>query len=436
MVPMSADAALAIVGGRLIDGLGGDPIADATLVIEDGRVRAAGKGARVPRGAEVIDAAGRTVLPGIIDCHVHSTYRARDIRKHLTNTPTYNVLRSTQILAETLACGVTTARDMGGADAGFREAVAEGFVTGPRLLISIVMISQTGGHGDSWVPAGIRLQKRAWLPSGVVDGPDEMRKLVRTLLMAGADFIKICTTGGITSLTDSWDEPQLAADEIRTAVAEAAAKRKRVAVHAEGLDGIRNALCADIYSLEHGWFMDERCVEQMIARGIWWVPTISLVPLSVERRKNDPAWSSQQLAKEDDKDAAIYQAMQKQIPLWKDAVKRGIKVAMGTDQSHRLLVGENLVELEFMVNWLGMSEMEAIVASTSRAAECIERPELGALVPGRIADVLVVDGDPLDDIRVLQQRDRLHLVMKEGKPYRNLLDGRRAGSRAAAPARG
>src|SRR4029450_7033440 len=111
---------------------------------------------------------------------------------------------------ETLACGVTTARDMGSADAGFREAIAEGFIKGPRLLISIVMISQTGGHGDCWVPAGIRLQKRAWLPSGVVDGPEEMRKMVRTLLMAGADFIKICTTGRISSLLDRRDERQIA----------------------------------------------------------------------------------------------------------------------------------------------------------------------------------------------------------------------------------
>jgi imidazolonepropionase-like amidohydrolase len=407
---VSTQDAFAIVGGRLIDGLGRDPIEKATVVIEGRRVTAAGD-ARVPRGAKVIDAGGRTVLPGIIDCHVHSTYRARDIRKHLTNTPTYNVLRSTQILEETLACGVTTARDMGGADAGFREAIAEGFVNGPRLLISIVMISQTGGHGDSWVPAGVRLQKRAWLPSGIADGPDEMRKLVRTLLMAGADFIKICATGGITSLTDSWDEPQLAVDEIRVAVAEAAAKHKRVAVHAEGLEGIRNALRADVYSIEHGWFMDEACVEQMIARGIWWVPTLALVPLAVERRKNDPGWSNQQLAKEDDKDAAIYAAMQKQIPLWKDAVRRGIRVAMGTDQSHRLLVGENPVELEFMVKWLGMSEMDAIVASTSRAAECIERPELGALVPGKVADVLVVDGDPLEDIGAMA---RVTFVMKGG----------------------
>src|ERR1700726_4857219 len=187
---------LAIVGGRVIDGLGGDPIEKGTVLIERDRITTVGKDAatRIPRDAKVLDVAGRTVLPGIIDCHVHSTYRARDIRAHLTNTPTYNVLRSTHILEETLACGVTTARDMGGADAGFREAIAQGFVKGPRRLISIVMISQTGGHGDSWVPAGIRLQKRSWLPSGIVDGPQEMRKLVRTLLMAGADFIKICTT--------------------------------------------------------------------------------------------------------------------------------------------------------------------------------------------------------------------------------------------------
>jgi len=418
------DRTTAIVGARVIDGLGREPIEKGTVVIEDDSVTAVGKdtAVQIPRGANVLDAAGRTVLPGIIDCHVHSTYRARDIRKHLTNTPTYNVLRSTHILEETLACGVTTARDMGGADAGFRQAIAEGFIKGPRLLISIVMISQTGGHGDSWVPAGIRLQKRAWLPSGVVDGPQEMRKLVRTLLMAGADFIKICTTGGITSLTDSWDERQLAADEIRTAVAEARAKRKGVAVHAEGLDGIRNALTAEIHSLEHGWFIDEWCVDHMIKHGIWWVPTLALVPLSVERRKADPAWSNQQLANEDDKDAAIHAAMQKQIPLWKDAVRRGIKVAMGTDQSHRLLVGENLVELDFMVKWLGMSEMDAIVAATSRAAECIERPELGALAPGKRADVLVVDGDPLADIAVLQDRKRLHLILKDGWAYKNLMN--------------
>lgn len=414
---------LAIVGGRIIDGTGADPVDKGVVVVEDGRIAAVGSESsiRVPRGADVLNAAGRTVLPGIIDCHVHGTYRARDMRRHLLNTPTYNILQSTAILKETLHCGVTTARDMGGADAGFREAIAEDVIEGPRLLISIIMISQTGGHGDYWLPAGFRVPKRTWLPEPVADGVDEVRRKVRHTLMAGADFIKICATGGITSVTDSWDEPQFTVEELATAVAEANARNKRVAVHAEGVAGIRNALRAGVYSLEHGWFVDEECVDMMLAQGTWWVPTLALVPLSVERRGNDPGWSGQQLGQEDRKDAEIYDRMQAQKPLWQDAVRRGVKVAMGTDQSHRLLVGENLVELEFMVDYLGMSPMSAIVAATSLAAECIERPELGALAPGKTADVLVVDGDPLADVRVLQPRENIHLVMKDGKAYRNLL---------------
>jgi imidazolonepropionase-like amidohydrolase len=414
----------AIAGGRVIDGFGGDPIDNGVVLVDDGRISRVGSAETVPlpRGAEVIDASGFTVMPGIVDCHVHGTYRARDMRQHLLNTPTYNVLRSTQILEETLACGVTTARDMGGADAGFREAINDGLIHGPRLLISIVMISQTGGHGDYWVPAGMRIAKRAWLPDPVADGVDDLRRLVRHVLAAGADFVKICSTGGITSVADSWDEPQFTVDELRVAVTEAAAKRKRVAVHAEGLDGIRMALDAGVHSVEHGWFIDEECIDRMVEQGTWWVPTLALVPLSVERRKADPQWSSQQMGKEDAKDTEINERMQnEQVPIWREAVRRGVKIAMGTDQSHRLLVGENMVELEFMVDSLGMSPMEVIVASTSRAAECIEQPDVGALEAGRLADVLVVDGDPTEDVRVLQERERLKLIMKDGVAYRNRL---------------
>jgi imidazolonepropionase-like amidohydrolase len=413
----------AIVGGTLIDGLGGDPIKSGTVVIENGRIIAAGSGEKIaiPSGAQRLDASGRTVLPGFIDCHVHGTYRARDMRQHLLNTPTYNVLRSIEIFRETLACGITTARDMGGADAGFRAAIEEGLIDGPRLLISLGMISQTGGHGDYWVPADMRIKKRAWLPDTVADGVEDIRRLVRELLMRGADFIKICATGGITSVTDSWDEPQFTIEEIRTAVEEAAAKRRRVAVHAEGIDGIRNAVKAGIHTLEHGWFLDEESADEMIKMNTWWVPTLALVPLSVKKRADDKSWAGHQMGQEDVKDKQIYNLMQDQIPIWKEAVRRGIKVAMGTDQSHRLLVGENMMELKFMVDWLGMTPMEVIVASTSKAAECIERPELGALAPGKVADVLVVDGDPLADIRVMEDRSRLHLVMKAGKAFTNKL---------------
>ncbi len=416
-------ATLAITGGTLIDGSGRDPVANATVLIEGERIAAAGPAASIaiPKDARIIDAAGHTVLPGIIDCHVHGTYRARDMRQHLLNAPTYNVLRSTAVLRETIACGVTTARDMGGADAGFREAIAEGYIDGPRLLISIAMVSQTGGHGDAWVPAGLRVQKRAWLPSPVADGVDEVRRLVRHLLMAGADFIKICATGGITSVTDSWDESQFTIEEIKVAVAEAAMRRKTVAVHAEGLDGIRTALGAGIHSLEHGWFIDEQCVDTMLKAGTWWVPTLALVPLSLEHRKANTAWDKQQLANEAVKELEIFERMEKQVPLWKDAVKRGVKVAFGTDQSHRLLVGENMVEFRFMVDWLGMSPMQALVAATSRAAECIGLASVGMLEAGRYADVLVVDGDPLGNIRILEERARLKMVMQGGRAFTNTL---------------
>ena len=413
----------AITGGQLITGLGTDPISNGTVVIVGDRIAAAGPATDVPipADANTIDASGHTVLPGLIDCHVHSTYRARDVKQHLLNTPSYNILRSTQIIEETLACGITSAREMSGADAGFREAINEGLIPGPRLQISILMISQTGGHGDYWVPAGMHIPKRAWLRSPVADGPEEIRKLVRHVLMAGADFVKICTSGGITSVSDSWDEPQYTVEEIRVAVDEAANKGKGVAVHAEGTSGIKRALEAKVHSIEHGWFIDEECVDRMIDQGTWWVPTIALVPLSVEHRKTNTQWSTQQLGDEAKKDNEILSLFETQRSLWRDAVRRGIKVAMGSDQSHRLMTGNNLVELEYMVDWLGISPMEAIVCATGRAAECMQRPDLGVLEPGRLADVVVVEGDPLSDIKLLQGRDKIKLIMKDGEFYKQEL---------------
>ena len=413
----------AITGGQLVTGLDSEPIPNSTVVIVGDRITAAGPAADVtiPADANTIDAAGHTVLPGLIDCHVHSTYRARDVKQHLLNTPSYNILRSTQIIEETLACGITSAREMSGADAGFRAAIDEQLIPGPRLQISILMISQTGGHGDYWVPAGMHIPKRAWLHSPVADGPEEIRKLVRHVLMAGADFVKVCTSGGITSVTDSWDEPQYTVEEIRVAVEEAANKGKTVAVHAEGTSGIKRALEAKVHSIEHGWFIDEECVDRMIDQDTWWVPTIALVPLSVEHRKTNAQWSTQQLGDEEKKDNEILSLFEKQRPLWRDAVRRGVKVAMGSDQSHRLMTGNNLVELEYMVDWLGISPMEAIICATGRAAQCMQRPDLGTLEPGRLADVVVVEGDPLSDIKLLQCRDNIKLIMKDGTIYKQAL---------------
>ena len=414
----------AILGGPLIDGTGRDPVANGIVIVDGGRIVAAGAADAIalPKGVRVYDAAGRAILPGFVDCHVHCTYRARDHKEHLKTPPTYNIFKSQEILRDTLECGVTTARDTGGADAGFRQAVADGIIAGPRLLVAIAMMCQSGGHGDCWVTAGFRVPKRFWLPEHVADGVDPVRKMARELLMAGADFLKICTTGGITSLTDDFDETQFSIEEIRVVVAETAARSTGVAVHAEGLAGIKLALEAGgIYSLEHGWFFDEECLDMMIEQGTWWVPTLALVPEGVRHRTANPKWASQGIADEARKEEVIVARLREQIPLYKHAREKGLKIAMGTDQSHRLLTGENLVELAYMVEYLGMTPMEAIVAATETAAQCLDRPDVGTLEAGKFADAVVFDGDPLADIAAMREAARFHLVMKGGEVFKDTL---------------
>lgn len=417
---------IAILNGTLIDGTGRDPVADGVVLIEDGYITAAGPSGRVavPRDARTIDARGGTILPGFVDCHVHQTYRDHDLRRHLLNQPTYNLLRSTQLLRATLEAGVTTCRELGGADAGMRRAVEEGIVPGPRMQIAVAMISQTGGHGDSWVPADVRVPKRPWLPNSVADGVDEVRRVSRELLRAGADWLKVCTTGGITSPTDDYWEAQYTVEEIRAVVQEAEAKGKRVAAHAEGVAGIKSALKAGVHSIEHGWFLDEECLELMVRQRTWWVPTLALVPLAYERRQADPDWARHASADVLRKDEEVYRLQQAQVPLWRRAVERGVRVAMGTDQSTRLLAGENLVELRFMVESLGLSPMQAIAASTATAAECLGRSDLGTLEPGKLADVVIFDGDPLADVRSLGDPACMRLVMKAGAVCKDTLSER------------
>ena len=187
------------------------------------------------------------------------------------------------------------------------------------------------------------------------------------------------------------------------------------------MTGIKRARDAGVYSIEHGWFIDEECVDTMLRQDTWWVPTIALVPMSVTHRKKNPEWSAQQLADEEHKDNELLARFKEQIPLWQDAVRRGVRIAMGSDQSHRLLTGNNLVELEYMVDWLGMSPMRALLCATSAAAQCMKRPDLGALEAGRLADIGVVEGDPLTDIRLLQRRENMKLVMKAGQRYTDQL---------------
>jgi imidazolonepropionase-like amidohydrolase len=413
----------AIVGARLIDGTGGDPIENATIVIEDGRIARAGAGVDAPRDAEVIDAAGRTVMPGMIDCHVHFYGRLGPMQERVLTPPSMNLIYGVLHAKQTLDAGVTAVRDAGGSPSGLKLAVERGLIPGPRMRIAVGILSQTSGHGDATMPSGLRLSftrgmSPEW-PETVVDGPDEVRKAVRSLLRAGADFIKLCSTGGVLSPSDEPGHTQFSPEEIAVMVYEAAAAGKTCMAHAQGTLGIKNAVAAGVESIEHGIYLDDEVIAEMKRRGTFLVPTL-VAPIWVLRRA------------EKDPSSVLPQALRKTKEVMEDhrksiarAIAAGVRVAMGTDSG----VGEhgyNAEELERMVE-CGMTPMQAIVATTKTASECIHMAaEIGTLEAGKLADLLVVDGDPLADIRVLQDKERLSLIMQGGRVHKDALQARAA----------
>lgn len=409
----------AIVGGTLLDGSGADPVPNAILLIEDGRITRAGTGLPVPREAEVFDAGGRTVMPGMIDSHVHLASRPSTMQENALTPPSLRLFQAAQHARDTLEAGITAVRDAGGAPLGFKLAIERGLIPGPRLRISVGALSQTGGHGDSTMPSGVRMRAPMgpeW-PDTLVDGPEDVRKATRALLRAGADFIKLCSTGGVMSPNDEPDATQFTREEIEVMVYEARAAGKTCMAHAQGARGILNALVAGVESIEHGIWLTDEVIEEMLRRNAFLVPTL-VAPLWVLRRA------------EKDASSVLPQALRKAREVLEDhkasfrrSVAAGVRIAMGTDSGvgpH----GTNAEELERMVEG-GLTPMQAIVATTKTAAECIHMDrEIGTLEPGKLADVLVVDGDPLADIRVLQDRERLLLIMQGGRPCKNRLETR------------
>lgn len=411
----------AIHGATLIDGTGADPIPNATIIIEEGRIARLGAGIDIPRDAEVIDAEGRTVMPGIIDCHVHITARPATMQENVLTPPSLRLFQAARHALDTLEAGITAVRDASGAPLGFKLAIERGLIPGPRLRISVGALSQTGGHGDSTMPSGVRMRRSMgpeW-PDTLVDGVEEVRKATRALLRAGADFIKLCSTGGVMSPSDEPDATQFTPEEISVMVYEAQAAGKMCMAHAQGARGIMNALVAGVESIEHGIWLTDAVIEEMKRRNAFLVPTL-VAPLWVLRRA------------EKDPSSVLPQALRKAKEVVEDhkasfrrAVAAGIRIAMGTDSGvgpH----GSNAEELERMVEG-GLTPMQAIVASTKTASECIHmEQEIGTLEPGKLADLLVVDGDPLADIRVLQDKDRLALIMQGGRAHKNTLETRAA----------
>ena len=388
-------------GGRLFDGTAELKAAD--LAVEDGWIKVVGPGLD---GDASVELDGRAVLPGMFDCHTHIVSDGVDFLRDLETPFSYWFYVAIGTMRRTLAIGITTVRDASGADMGIKRAVADGLVAGPRLHIAIAPISQTGGHGDGWLLSGIDITPPSYpgFPYGVVDGPDEIRRRVRELVRAGADQIKVFTSGGVLSPRDDPRHGHFRDDELAVLVAEASAAGLHVMAHAQGAPGIKAAVRAGIRSIEHGIFLDDEAIAMMIEEGTWLVPTL-MAPQGVL----DAAGAGAAIP------AASLRKARELIDVHRASVRRaisaGVKVAMGTD-SGVMPHGRNLHELQLMVE-AGMTPLDAMLATTRNAAELMGvEAELGTLEPGKRADLVAVEGDPFD---YADLGDRVRAVWQDGR---------------------
>jgi len=387
---------------RIFDGTGA-PIAEGDVVVEDGRIVDVGPGLD---GDEAHDLGGRALLPGFFDCHTHVAVSNVDLFGIIQKPFSLHFYEAAKNLEATLAAGITSVRDAGGADLGMKTAVEKGLIPGPHMQISLAMLSQTGGHGDGWLPSGQHLRlftEHPGLPSGIVDGPDEIRRKVREVVRMGADVIKVATSGGVLSPRDDPRHAHFTLEELEVLVQTATTLGVWVMAHAQAYEGIKNAVRAGIRSIDHGIYLDDEAIEMMLARGTFLVPTL-VAPTGVIKAA-DAGMSIPETSLRKAKDVIeIHRAS------FAKAVSAGVKVAMGTD-SGVTPHGENLDELVLMAAG-GMSPEEALLATTRNAAECLDvADDRGTIEPGKRADLVVIDGDPMQLEGI---RDRVTAVFKDG----------------------
>lgn len=392
--------------GTLIDGSGAEPRRDAVLVVEDGRI--ARIAAEPPRGSEVIDAADLTVLPGLIDCHVHLWMRPQSLEQRVLKPYSLVVAEAFESARITVESGFTSVRDAGGLPRGAQMAIDQGLVPGPRTRISVSALSQTAGHGDGRMPSGVQTRvEDPEHPMTVVDGVDNVRRATRELIRAGAQVIKVHSSGGVMSPNDEPTATGFTPEELAAIVYEATAAGRATMTHSQALQGIKNAVAAGFGSIDHGIYLDEETAHEMKRRGTYLVATL-IAPLWVIRRaERDPGSVPPYAVRKAKEVVEVHRRM------FEMAVRLGVPIAMGTDTGvgpH----GTNAEELALMVE-CGMTPMQAIVAATRVAAECVRIPDVGTLEPGRWADLIAVRGDPLADIGLLQDRERIAVVMKGGR---------------------
>ncbi len=380
---------------RIIDGLGG-VLEHGWVLVRDGGIEATGGGAPEAasgrEGVEVEDLGGKTLMPGLIDCHVHLVLdgSADPMGRAAEAADAEAVLKMAANGLKTLKAGFTTVRDLGSKnhiDIHLRNAVEAGLTPGPRIACAGRMICITGGHGN--------------LLACVADGPDEVRKAVRAQAAAGVDWVKLMATGGVPGM------PHYSPDELRAGVEEAHKLNLRTAAHSQSLEGSRNCVRAGIDTVEHGVGLDRELVDDMARKGTFLVPTFS-APVNI-RKKGEAAGIPAEFV---EKSKRLFD---KHVAGFELALGAGVKIAMGTDAGTPFnLHGENAGEIVLMAEY-GLSADQAIRSATSRAAELLGMAETtGSIAPGRRADILVVDGDPLADLSILADPSNIHSVYRAG----------------------
>jgi imidazolonepropionase-like amidohydrolase len=404
-----------IQGGTLIDGTGKAPLKDFLLIIEGNKIKFIGKrkDVSIPRDAEAINAEGKTVMPGLIDAHYHfSGCRTHSLNESILSSDRIGTIRSVVLARILLENGFTGIRDCGGLNAlALKQAIEEGTILGPKIVAAGSYISQTGGHGDShWLPIELVRQTRR-----IADGPSECLRAVRESIREGSDFIKIMTSGGTASMKDPPEISQFNLEEIKEMVNESHAWGRRVATHCYCPDGAKKAMRAGVDTIEHGSLLgtDDETIQMMAEKNIVLVPTLSIIKLEADQGEEleMPEWTYTR-----SRDLIKYQ-----YDTVKKAHKAGVKIALGTDYMGLYSppyprTGSNAYELQLLVDETGFTPMEAIVAGTLRGAEAMGlEKQIGTLEPGKFADILIIDGDPLKNIKILQDVEKILTVIKNGE---------------------